>query len=96
MTPIRRTHQADEDIIEIYLHGARNFGIAQAERYAAGLAECSARIAERPHLARERPELAPPVRLYPYRARMFAYVLDEEGVLIMRILGHRQDWERHL
>jgi toxin ParE1/3/4 len=33
----RTTRQADQDIIDIYVRGAADFGVAQAERYHVGL-----------------------------------------------------------
>ena len=47
-------------------------------------------------MARERTEFAPPARLHPYRSYLIVYLLDDEGVLIVRIMHGRQDWERHL
>jgi toxin ParE1/3/4 len=53
-------------------------------------------IGDNPHIARERMEFNPPVRLHAYRAHMIVYLADDHGVLIVRILYGRQDWERHL
>lgn len=92
----RTTRRADQDIIGIYLHGCRNFGQDQAERYHEGLAAIFDLIAANPRMARERPEFTPPVRLHPYRSHLIVYVLDDPEVLIVRVLHGRQDWERHL
>jgi toxin ParE1/3/4 len=92
----RTTRRADQDIIDIYFKGCREFGQAQAERYHAGLAATFDLIDRNPRLARERAEFDPPVRLHPYGAHMIVYRVDESGVLIVRVLHGRQDWERHL
>lgn len=92
----KATRQADRDILEIYVHGAAEFGVDQAERYHEGLVSVFELLAENPHLARERPELDPPVRLHPYRAHMIAYLIRNDGILIIRVLHGRQDWERYL
>ncbi|HEY4250537.1 MAG TPA: type II toxin-antitoxin system RelE/ParE family toxin [Roseomonas sp.] len=92
----RTSRQADQDIIDIYLHGAAAFGIEQAERYHAELAAAFERLADHPHLARERVEFSPPVRLHPCRAHIVVYVEHGDGILIIRVLHGRQDWERHL
>lgn len=47
-------------------------------------------------MAPERMELDPPVRLHPYRAHLVVYVAEADGVLIVRILHGRQDWEHLL
>ena len=92
----RITVRADLDIADIYLEGHRLFGREQAERYHNGLATTLSHLGENPLIARERVEFAPPVRLHPYRSHMIVYVLDDFGVLVVRVLGGRQDWERHL
>ena len=94
--PYRTTRQADQDIIDIYLWGCREFGQPQAERYHAGLAATLDLIADNPRMARERAEFNPPVRLHPYQSHMIVYLLDDSGVLIVRVLHGRQDWERCL
>lgn len=92
----RTTVRADDDVITVYLHGVQNFGIEQAERYLSGLVKCFELLAEQPRIARERPELRPPVRLYFHGAHVIAYVIQGDDILVIRVLHGRQDWERHL
>lgn len=92
----RTTRQADQDIIDIYVRGAADFGVAQAERYHAGLVAVFDLLADNPHIARERAEFNPPVRLHPYQAHMIAYAVHGEGILIIRVLHGRQELERYL
>jgi toxin ParE1/3/4 len=92
----KTSRRADQDIFDIYVRGAAEFDVDQAERYAAGLLATLDLLAENPRLARERTELHPPVRLHPYKAHVIAYVEHEGGILIVRVLHGRQDWERHL
>jgi len=91
--PYRTTAQADQDIIDIYLWGCREFGQPQAERYHAGLAAALDLIADNPRIARERHEFTPAGRLHPYQSHMIVYLLDDMGVLVVRVLHGRQDWE---
>jgi toxin ParE1/3/4 len=90
------TRHADQDIIDIYVHGVQAFGPAQAERYHEGLTRTFELLSANPHLARERPEFDPPVRLHPYEAHLIAYMIRDDGLLIVRVLHGRQDWERYL
>ena len=92
----RTSPQADEDIADLYVAGARSFGVAQAERYQDGLFSAFQMLADNPLMARERRELTPPVRLHPYQAHMIVYVEQGAGVLIVRVLHGRQDWEAAL
>ena len=41
---------------------------------------------------RERPELSPPVRVHFHKAHVIAYLVQSDGILIVRVLDARQDW----
>ena len=73
----RTTRRADQDIIDVYVHGTVRFGVDQAERYHEGLVSVFGLLADNPLLARERTEFDPPVRLHPYQAHIIAYVIRE-------------------
>jgi toxin ParE1/3/4 len=88
----RTTVLADEDIIRLYVYGARAFATVQAERYFAELLKCFDALSDRPLIARERPELQPPVRVHFHKSHAIAYILDPEGILIVCVLDGRQDW----
>lgn len=92
----RTSPQADEDIADLYVAGVLRFGVAQAERYQDGLFSAFQMLTDNPLMARERRELTPPVRLHPYQAHMIVYVEEGAGVLIVRVLYGRQDWENAL
>lgn len=92
----RTSPQADEDIANAYVAGAVRFGVAQADRYQDGLFDTFRMLADNPQMARERLELVPPVRLHPYQAHMIVYVEFHGGILIVRVLHGRQDWESAL
>ncbi|MGH7069362.1 MAG: type II toxin-antitoxin system RelE/ParE family toxin [Acetobacteraceae bacterium] len=89
----RTTRQADADIVAIYLWGCREFGRHHAELYHQGLTTTFDLIAAHPRMARQRPEFNPPVRLHPYQSHLIVYMLDDVGVLIVRVLHGRQKWE---
>lgn len=87
------TVEADRDIIEIYVLGAQQFGVAQSERYVDELFDTFELLAENPKMARERRELNPPMRLHPYHAHLIAYLVRDGDILIVRVLHGRQDWQ---
>lgn len=93
---IRTTRRANLDLIEIYTSGAAQFGNAHSEHYYAGLRTLLTLLEERPQMARLRDEFIRPVRLYPYRAHVVAYIEQDDGILIVRVLHGRQNWARHL
>ena len=94
MPTCRKTRLAEDDIIGIYMQGVREFGPRQAEAYHAGLADTFDLIALHPQLAPEHREFAPPIRLHRHRSHHILYLIDDKGVLIVRVLPRLQRWER--
>lgn len=92
----RTTRQADEDIIAVFVQGATQFGLAQAEQYHNEMAGIFALLAENPQMARLRHEFSPPVRIHPFQAHVIVYIEQDDNILIVRVLHGRQDWERQL
>ena len=84
---------AEEDVIGIAEQGIRLFGLIQARRYHDELFAIFDMIAAYPRIARERTELSPPMRVYPFKAHLVVYrVEDSSGVLIVRIPHAHEDW----
>ena len=92
----RLSKQADQDIENIATYGMLTFGIRQARKYHDGLARSFEFLSENPLAARERDEFLPAVRIHPSGAHVIIYLIDEAGVLIIRVLGGAQDWAKHL
>ena len=89
----RLSRKAEDDLVEIYIDGVRNFGDAQAAKYHAELASTFEILAANPELARERSEITPPVRIYPHGSHIIVYLLDDrQDVLIIRVRHSREDW----
>ena len=89
----RLSRKAGEDIVHAYLEGARQFGPHQAEAYHAGLEQMFAILAAHPRLARERDEITPPVRIHPYQSHIIIYVIEGDGILILRVRHGHEDWD---
>ena len=86
------TRQADQDLVDIYMYGAREFGIDQADAYHAELERVFASLGEFPRLARLRTEFSPPVRIHPHKAHLVFYVKQDSGILIVRVRHGSEDW----
>jgi toxin ParE1/3/4 len=89
----RLTREAEADIIEIAEIGIRSWGIREAQTYHNGLFELFELIASTPEMARERGELSPPVRVQRYKAHLVMYLIQDGGVLIVRVRHAREDWQ---
>lgn len=90
------TKKADEDIIGIYVHGVKEFGLVQAEKYHASLEKVFLLLNATPEMARERAEFKPPVRIHFHEAHVIVYTKAAENILILRVISSRQDWEQIL
>jgi toxin ParE1/3/4 len=86
------TNAAEQDIIRIYRHGIRVFGEKQAEKYHNGLEQVFSFLTEHPLAARERHELSPPLRIYPYGAHIILYKREGDDILIVRVRHAHEDW----
>ena len=90
----RLTEKAEEDVLRVFMQGVHLFGLSQAEHYHQELERLFALIAANPLVARERPEISPPVRIHPHKAHLVVYLADENGdVLIVRVRHGHEDWE---
>lgn len=89
----RLSHEAENDVIAIAEDGVRLFGVTRARQYHEELFALFELIAENPWMARERHEIAPPVRIHPYKAHLVIYRIEDDGdILIIRIRHGHEDW----
>ncbi|NKX44136.1 type II toxin-antitoxin system RelE/ParE family toxin [Roseicyclus persicicus] len=91
--PWRVSREAEQDLQEIWLYGSARWSPEQAERYYDELLALFGRVSAFPRLGRAVwQKSGRPMRLHPYRAHIVLYRVDEDGVLILRVLAARQDW----
>lgn len=87
------SHKAEEDVIDIFLAGAEQFGIPQAEGYHDQLEKCFRFLADNPLSGRKRFEITPPVRIHPFQSHLVIYTVDENNdVFVVRVRHGREDW----
>lgn len=88
------SYKAEEDIIDIFLRGADQFGLQQAEHYHTILEKTFQFLAENPLAAHLRTEISPPVRVHPVESHIIVYTADDEGrVFIIRVRHSHEDWQ---
>lgn len=93
---IRKTVRADEDLIDIYLYGSQHFGLASAENYFNDIHQAFLFLAENPLVAPEQKAFIPPVRIHRHARHLIIYQIENDSLLIVRVLHHRMDVWRHL
>lgn len=82
---------ADEDIQRLVLDGMLRFGVARSDTYAAGLRRQLDLLTDNPYLGHLRMEFRPPVRVWLYEVHLIVYLIENEDVVVLRILHQRQD-----
>lgn len=87
----RLTPAAQNDLAEIWRYGAMTWSDEQADRYLDVLVNGFELIAEQPELSRLRAEFSPPVRIFPTGSHLVVYIVDQQGVTILRVLHNRRD-----
>jgi len=89
----RLSRRAHQDLVDIYITGALEFGEPVASAYHGQLRAVFAMLAQFPQLARERAEVTPPIRIHPFGSHLVVYTVEPDGsVLIVRIRHAHEDW----
>ena len=91
----RLTRRAEDDVVGIFLEGLKHFGPRQADAYHEKLERAFELISHNPFMARERKDISPPVRVHPCGSHIVIYLVDSEGVLVVRVRHHKEDWIDH-
>lgn len=85
MPTLRRHPEAEHDLIDIYLHISLDNPSA-AEKFVRAInAKCEV-LARSPMIGRDRPELRPGLRSFPYGAYLILYRAVDDGVEIVRVV----------
>ncbi len=89
--------RAQFDIVGIYKHRIKFFGIEQALDYLTQFEGFLEELAERPELARDASPIANALRYYNFKGHVFYYYFENENeIYVVRILGKRMDFKQHL
>ncbi len=83
--------QAESDVDRIASYTVENFGIAQAKYYIEGLHQSILTLTEYPLMGSDQSHIKPKARRIVYRSHAIYYVLTEDVVFVLRILGPGED-----
>lgn len=72
--------------------GAIRFGFAQSEVYEQEMVAALDRLAAMPYLAAERQASGGSVRLMPCGSHSILYIVENEDVIVLRVLHGLQNW----
>ena len=88
--------KAEKDQDDIADYSLETWGEKQALDYIVGLVDCLEKIAETPDIGRDASEFSPNLKRFNYKAHSVFYMSIDTGILIVRILGQKQDFRLHL
>ena len=87
------SQQAEQDLIDIFITGAKQFGIAQAKRYHLQFKNTFEFLAAHPQAAPLRTEIEAPVRIHPTGSHLVIYQqMVDSSIFIIRICHSHEDW----
>ncbi len=82
---------AEQDLSDIWLYGAEQWGPRQADAYLDRLLSLFDLLGTQPDIARLREEFSPPVHIHPHGSHAIVYRKHDLGIAIIRLLHNRQD-----
>lgn len=91
MSTYRLSKDADRDLLVIHQYTEEIFGEDQASVYINGLFGTLKLLAEKPGMARKRPDIRPNIRSFSYKSHIILFVELSKGIGIARILHGSQD-----
>jgi toxin ParE1/3/4 len=86
MSEYALTRRAEADLFDIFLFGYEQFGVRQAEIYAAELEYTFQLLADNPRMGREAAAIAPSVRRHEHGSHVILYEISSNGVLILTLV----------
>ncbi len=90
------SYKANQDIAAIYEFGIEKFGFKPAEKYIKELEENFTILVNNPNFGRKSNFLIKNLFRYRFKAHVIFFVLSNNDIFIIRVLGSRMDFIRHL
>jgi toxin ParE1/3/4 len=95
MEKYQLTNEAENEIESIYEYSILNFGLTTARDYISGLHKKFEVLADNQSWGSDYGFIRPDLCRYEYRSHSIYYKSLRDGILIVRVLGNRQDPARH-
>lgn len=95
MATYQLTNKAEHEIDTIYEYSILNFGLTTAQEYVSGLHECFLLLADHHSWGNDYGFIKEGLCRYEYRSHSIYYLPVQDDILIVRVLGYRQDPARH-
>lgn len=96
MKSYRLSLAARTDLRGIYRYTREAFGAAQAELYISGIKSACALLAASPGIGRTADSVLADLKRHEHAEHIIFFIDRQSDLLIIRILGRQQHWQRHL
>jgi toxin ParE1/3/4 len=93
---IKLRPKAENDLADIYVYSAKEWGSAQADAYLQSIDDAFQQLNQYPKLGRDYGLVRPNVRAYDINSHVILYKKIQSGIVIIRILHGSMDVLRHL
>jgi toxin ParE1/3/4 len=90
MGTVELSNRAAADLLDIYLHGIRQFGPNQADIYLDGLDRCFLLIADNPKMGRRADDVGEGLRRHEHQSHVIFYEPTATGIFVVAVLHGRQ------
>lgn len=91
MPGFRVSKLAESDLRSIARYTQNEWGREQRRIYLDGLNDKFETLSQSPTIAAERQDFEPPVRIHTHEKHLIVYVIDDGGILIIRVLHQSMD-----
>jgi toxin ParE1/3/4 len=92
----RYARQADHDLASLIEYSIEAWGERIADRYVLGLFDRLDMLGENPALGRDYSHVLPGLLRYEHRSHSVYFQREQNGILVIRILGAAQDPSLHI
>lgn len=96
MARLRLSQAAQQDLIEIRQYSLTEFGADVADAYFRGFNQAFALLRDRPFCGVAQPDIATDMRCLMHRRHRIFYCVQDDLVLILRIIHHARNARRAL
>jgi len=96
MGSYKLTVKAETDFAKMYYHGIITFGLKQARAYYNSMHDTLQLLAENKNLGRDASEYIEDLLRFTYKVHTIFYLIIAEGILVIRVLSQRTDYESKL
>lgn len=93
---LKISNAAAQDIEGIYLYGFFNFGENQADAYNAAMNDRLHLVCSNPEIGRLDTRVNPAVRRFDFESHVIFYDVENDSILVVRILHRSMDFIQHL